>query len=139
MPLRRENPLRDIYTLHASMVTGAPDMNFRPGGEEIGGGWRGHGDDVVEMHLMEADGVLRFGEGEEGLTEGRKLDGRVRELPVVVGVGLDAGAEGAAEDLVAEADACEADVGAMSIQIYRFKWSAVESCLCCWCTRRTYA
>ena len=43
------------------------------------------------------------GEGEFG----------VGQLPLPVGLGFDGRAEGAAQDLVPEADACEADVGAV--------------------------
>ena len=35
------------------------------------------------------------------------------EFPFTVGLGLDGGAKGAAEDLVPETDSCEADVGAV--------------------------
>lgn len=37
----------------------------------------------------------------------------MREFPLPVGLGGYGGAEGAAEDLVTEADSCEADVGAV--------------------------
>lgn len=68
--------------------------------------------DVVLVHLVQVDGV-GGGVVEELGADGREGDGRVGEFPFAVGGGADGGAEGAAENLVAEADAAEADVGAV--------------------------
>lgn len=64
------------------------------------------------MHLVQmydpALGII-----EESCADGGEGDGRVGELPLAVGGGVDFGPERTTEDLVAEADAAEADVGAL--------------------------
>lgn len=50
---------------------------------------------------------------EELCADGCKSNGRMRKFPFAIGGGVDFCAERPAEDLVAEADAAEADVGTL--------------------------
>ena len=109
--LTSKQPLLDVYALHLRVVRGGPDVHICPELEQVGCLRAGRVDDVVEVHLVQAySGGCGF---EEFLADGGEDERGVRELPLPVGLGLDRRAEGAAEDLVPEADACEADVGAV--------------------------
>ena len=66
---------------------------------------------LVEVHLVQTQGG--GGRLEEFPADGREGEFGVGQLPLPVGLGFDGRAEGAAQDLVPEADACEADVGAV--------------------------
>lgn len=96
MPLRRKHPSRNIHTLDARMLARAPDTHLRARGQQIGGGWRGRVDDVVEVHLVQEDVGGRGGQVEQRAPDVRELDGRVREFPLPVGFGGDGRAERAA-------------------------------------------
>lgn len=67
---------------------------------------------MVLVHLMQMYNPV-WGVVEKLRAHGREGDGRVRKLPLFVRGGVDFGAEGTAEDLVAETDAAEADVRAV--------------------------
>lgn len=73
---------------------------------------------MVEVHLVEVDPVFSGREVEEAAAEVGEDDGGVGELPLAVGLGGYSAAECAAEDLVPEADACEADVGAVGPDVW---------------------
>lgn len=65
---------------------------------------------MILVHLMKMDrSVLRV--VEQPRADGSQFDGGVRQLPLTVGRRVDFAAEGTAEDLMAETDAAEADVG----------------------------
>jgi hypothetical protein len=68
---------------------------------------------VVDVHLVEMNLALGVGQVEEFAANVAEFDGGVGKFPFAVFLGLDGGAECAAEDLVPETDACEADVGAV--------------------------
>ncbi len=114
MPLRGKQPPPNVHALDLGRRAAAPDVDVAVVlfGEEHGGARGGRVQDVVLVHLVQVDGVGR-GVVEELGADGGDGDGRVGELPFAVGGGADGGAEGAAADLVAEADAAEADVGAV--------------------------
>jgi len=59
--------------------------------------------------------------GEESATGAREVDGGVCEFPAGAGGGVDFAAEQAADDLVAEADAGEFDVGAFGPDVCGWK------------------
>ena len=61
------------------------------------------------MHLVQVDDV--GGRAEEALACRRERDGAVAEFPVALGGRADGAAEEAGEELVAEADARELEVG----------------------------
>ena len=65
---------------------------------------------MILVHLMKMNRAV-FRVVEQPSADGSQFDGRVRQLPFTVGRRVDFAAEGTAEDLVAETDAAEADVG----------------------------
>lgn len=85
------------------MLRARPHTHLVVGGQQRSGFVRGHGGHLVLVHLVQVDGVVV--RAEEVLADVGEFHGRVREFPAAAGGGLDGGAEGAAEDLVAEADA----------------------------------
>ena len=111
MALAGKQPLLDVHTLDLRVVRGGPDVHVCAGFEQSGGVGAGRVDDVVEVHLVQAEGGT--GGLEEFPPDGGEVEFGVGQLPLPVGLGLDGRAEGAAQDLVPEADACEADVGAV--------------------------
>lgn len=68
----------------------------------------GDGSDLVLVHLVQVDECV-FG-AEKTLAGGSDVDAGVAEFPIAGGFWCDGCAEEAGEQLVAEADACEAKV-----------------------------
>lgn len=66
---------------------------------------------MVLMHLVQVDVVLA--RTEEALADGCERDAAVTEFPVLRGRGPDRPAEKTGEELVAEADSQEAEIGAL--------------------------
>lgn len=114
MPLCREQPFADIDALDLGGGATAPDVDvpvmlFR---QEMGSRRGRRIYDMVLVHLMQMD-LSAFRIIEEPSADRGQGDGGMCQFPFAVGGGIDLGAEGAAEDLVAEADAAEADIGAL--------------------------
>jgi hypothetical protein len=68
---------------------------------------------MIEMHLMQMDLRFRLRQIEQIAANIRKMYRRVTEFPFAMFLWFDGCAKGAAENLVAETYACEADVGAV--------------------------
>ena len=109
VPLAREQPVLQVNPLHCRVLRARPHAHLVVRRQQRRGFVRRHGRHLVLMHLVQVDSVVL--RAEQRFADGRELHGRVRELPAAAGRRFHAGAQRAAQDLVAEADAAEAHLG----------------------------
>jgi len=113
--LAREQAVLQVNPLHGRVLRARPHAHLVVRREQRCSLVRGHGGHLVLVHLVQVDGVVV--RAEEVLADVGEFHGRVCEFPAAAGGGFDGGAEHAAEDLVAEADAAEAHGGSCLPQL----------------------
>lgn len=92
---------------------------------------------MILVHLMKMNrSILRV--VEQSSADGSQFDGGVRQLPLTIGRRFDFAAEGTAEDLVAETDAAEADVGPVLPENCGRVSSVVQSTRLVWRASKTW-
>ena len=120
MRLSGEDAVLDIYALDLGVFAPAPHLHLGLWTQQAIRGRRGGSlDDVILMHLVKVDLVVRG--AEETLSDVVQVDDAVAELPLARRAFGNLGAEEPAEELMPETDPRKQHFGVLNPQLYEKK------------------